>query len=200
MTRKTVFWNRTVAIAALAASSLGLIGCLKAPDYPVVPKISPESIVLKSYYGRPRENRKDSVRLTFSFQDGDGDLGLGGSRFGVATDTAAPFARLNADKTLNRYYNNFFADIYLKNRTTGVFEKLPAAALPGGNLNERYPRLTSADTKAAPIKGTISRIYGFIYDSPFQAGDEIRFNITIADRALHESNTITTNSIVIPPL
>jgi len=195
MTRKLFLG---VQSATMAAGVLALGSCLKAPDYPVVPAIAFNSLTLQSY-GRPREARNDSVRVTISFQDGDGDLGLGGSRFGVAADAQPPFAERNIDGSPNRYNKNFFANIYLKNRTTGLFEKLPDAVLPSGNFNERFPRLISAETKAAPLKGTISRTYGFSLGSPFEPGDEVRFDITIADRALHESNTVTTSSFVIPP-
>ena len=197
MTRKLFLGIQS---AVMAAGALVLSSCLKAPDYAVVPAIAFDSITLNSY-GRPPQARNDSVRVTISFQDGDGDLGIGGSRFGVADDDRPPFAEQNADGSPNRYNKNFFADIYLKNRTTGLFEKLPGSALPSGNFYERFPRLTSAETKAAPLKGTLSRIYGFsLGTSPFVPGDEVRFDITIADRALHESNTVTTSSFVIPPL
>ena len=184
-------------LAALAAGLLALSGCLKAPDYPVVPVIAFESLTLDSR-GKLPQVRLDSVRVTVSFQDGDGDMGLGGSLFGIDADDRAPYAPANPDNSPNRYNKNFFLDIYLKNRTTGVFEKLPPAVLPSGNFYERFPRLSSADTKPAPLKGTISRAYIFAVGAPFLRGDEIRFNITVADRALHESNTITTPSIIIP--
>lgn len=200
MTRKTVFWSRTVAIAALAASSLGIVGCLKAPDYSVVPEISFNSITLTSIAGPRGANRKDSVSVVVNFQDGDGDLGLEGDRFGIASDSMNPFKRLKPDRiTPNRYYRNYFVDVFLKNRTTGIYEKLSANRLPNGDYNGRYPRLVSADTKPAPLKGTITRALLFNYGTPFFGGDEVRFDITIADRAFHESNTITTGSIVIPP-
>lgn len=180
----------------MGASALALGGCLKAPDYAVEPVIAFESIALRSF-PRPPEPRTDSVRVTVSFKDGDGDLGLGG-KFGVPADTTYPY-NFNKRGPRNRFYENYFIEPFRKNRSTGMFEKLPASAASVSGYNGRYPRLTAADTKPAPLKGTISRDFSFALLSPFFPGDEVRFEVTIADRALHESNTITTSSIIIPP-
>ena len=194
MTRKLFFWGRA---GALVASTLAFVGCLKAPDYPVEPTIAFDTITLRSF-PNPPSPRVDSVRVTVSFQDGDGDLGLGG-RLGVPADAEYPYAFQNNDGTPNRYNSNYFIEPYRKNRSTGVFEKLPISVIPAGEYNGRFPRLTAADTKPAPLKGTISRDFSFALGAPFIPGDEVRFEVIIADRALHESNTITTSSIIIPP-
>lgn len=198
-TRNFPVSNRLITAVAVLAGTIGLGSCLKAPDYSVVPKISFESIKLKSVrVGGSAPNTSDTVRVTINFQDGDGDLGLGG-RFGVLPDDARfPYAYKNRDSTINRFNNNFFAEAYRKNRVTGAFEKLSATDPSKGVYNERYPRLTSAETKVAPLKGTILRTYAFALGSPFFPGDEVRFQISIVDRALHESNVITTASVIIP--
>ena len=194
MMRKLFFWG---GAGACLASGLALPSCLKAPDYPVVPAISFEKITLRSF-PKPPSPRIDSVRVTVAFQDGDGDLGLGG-KLGVAADAEFPYAFNNSDGTLNRYNNNYFIEPFRKNRSTGEFEKLPTSVIPAGEYSGRYPRLTAADTKPAPLKGTVSRDFSFALGAPFVPGDEVRFEVVIADRALHESNTVTTSSIVIPP-
>ena len=195
MLRKLFFWSRA---GAALAGALAFSGCLKAPEYAVEPVIAFESIRLRTY---PGTGRVDSVRVTVSFKDGDGDLGLGGKLGVFPADEQKPYAYLNIvnrDTTINPFYNNYFIEPYVKNRSTGVFEKLPDSRATSGGYNGRYPRLTAAETKPAPLKGTISRNFALLYGLPFVAGEEVRFEVSILDRALHVSNTITTTSIILP--
>jgi hypothetical protein len=70
-----------------------------------------------------------------------------------------------------------------------------------GAYNGAFPHPTATtDSKAAPIKGTLTYApIAFGLGDIFQPGQTVRFEITIADRALNLSNTITTDSIVIQP-
>lgn len=142
----------------------------------------------------------DSVLLSVSFEDGDGNLGLS------STDTTPPYSQtacpsgannldcLPRDKIENKFRYNFFVIIKREN-SVGVFEEV---TIPNNiTFNARFPKLT--DNKAdAPLSGDINKTLEIFYDfanSPFKSGDIIAFEVQIADRKLNLSNTIMTNSI-----
>jgi hypothetical protein len=185
---------------AFSVGGLGLLAgslsaCLKAPEYSNTPSISFNSIQdiriqPKAKGGQPL----DSIRLTINYQDGDGDLGL-------STDERAkpPF---DFQKGTNRFYNNFFVEPFVKNPATRKYESLVSKGLTtAGAYNGAFPHpTTTTDSKAAPIKGTLTYApIAFGLGDIFQPGQTVRFEITIADRALNLSNTITTDSVIIQP-
>jgi hypothetical protein len=55
--------------------SLGVGGCFTPPEFPVQPQIEYESIVFREY-GSGFDAEADSLILSITFKDGDGDLGL----------------------------------------------------------------------------------------------------------------------------
>ncbi|RYE88966.1 MAG: hypothetical protein EOO37_05875 [Cytophagaceae bacterium] len=180
---------QAVGFVSLAAG--GLTGCLSAPSYPNTPSIAFESIRRERFTPTPGALPIDSIYVTISFQDGDGDLGL-------TADEAktTPYS--------NKYYGaNFFATSFVKRATTNVYDSLKTVR-PDLNLSKayQYERFghvsTTTDSRKAPLKGTLTRSYGFIYGSPFLPTQEIKFRISIYDRALNQSNEIETESIVIP--
>src|SRR5688572_5160302 len=57
------------------------VSCFQPPEYPVQPQIEFEDV----YYGDGPRN--DSIVVTFTYKDGDGDLGLGS----VQSETLPPF-------------------------------------------------------------------------------------------------------------
>jgi hypothetical protein len=185
---------------AFSVGSLGLLAaslssCLKAPEYPVTPSISFNDIqdirIQKAKGAQPL----DSIRMTINYQDGDGDLGLS------EDDRKNP--PFDYQKGANMFYNNFFIEPFVRNAATGKYESLVSKGiLTAGAYNGAFPHpTTTTDSKAAPIKGTITYApLAFGLGDIFQPRDSVRFEITIADRALHVSNTITTRSIFIPPL
>jgi hypothetical protein len=185
---------------ALSIGSLGLLAtslssCLKAPEYPDTPSISFNTIQdiripPKARGGQPL----DSIRMTINYQDGDGDLGL------TENDRKSP--PFDYQTGTNRFYNNFFVEPFVKNTATGKYESLVSRGLTtAGQYNGAFPRpTTTTDNKAAPIKGTLTYApIAFGLGDVFQPGQIVRFEITIADRKLHLSNTIRTDSVVIPP-
>ncbi len=123
-----------------------------------------------------------------SFQDGDGDLGLSPTN---ASDTMPPFQNRNPDGTLNKFRNNIF--VTLQVNRDGVFETV---ALPDGQgFDGRFPPLNTIDQETA-LEGIIRYRLGIFYGvfgSPINAGDQIRFEVQIADRSLNESNVIQTS-------
>lgn len=170
----------------------GLSGCLKEPSYSTTPEISFNNIELRRFKpADPQGQPIDSVFVTINFQDGDGDLGLT-----EAESKQSPYAYPS------QFANNYFVEPYVKNRTTGKFVSLVSQGrLTAGVYNGRFDHpSTLTDSKAAPLKGTLTRRLGFGYGDLFVAGQQVRFTVNIVDRALHISNTITTDSVTIAPL
>lgn len=144
-----------------------LAGCLKTEEFPVVPHIT-----FKSY-----EQRPDSATLTISFTDGDGDIGLDQG------DTLAPF------NPGSHWYHNFFVDYYRMENGSWVLQQF---ALP---LYYRIPVITPTGQNKA-LEGDIS-VELSPQVLPQAPGDTVRFGVRIADRALHESNTVHTDAIIV---
>jgi len=185
-----------LSLGGLALLATGLGGCLKAPEYSIIPSISNNKVVVRRYkYADPKQQPIDSVFITVNFQDGDGDLGLT-----AAESQVAPYAFPSI------FNNNYFVEPIVRHPGSTQYvtpitiiqgKEVPLAA---GALNGRFDHITGlTDSKTSPIKGTLTRTFAFGYGDLFKAGDVVRFNVGIADRALHLSNTIRTDSIVIAP-
>jgi hypothetical protein len=178
---------QTAGLLSLMAA--GFTSCLTAPSYSTTPEISFNSIKHDRY--NINGGLVDSILVTINFQDGDGDLGL------TATEgTSAPY-------TPTYYGANFYATPFVKTAQTGGFDSLknarPMLQLRKNYLYERFDHpSTTTDNRAAPLRGTLKRSYRFVPGSQFLPGDEVKFRISIFDRALHRSNEIETTSIIIP--
>lgn len=114
----------------------------------------------------------DSAHLIISFTDGDGDIGL------TQSDTSEP------------YLFNFFTRYYTKVNGVFVEKVLP---IP---LNFRIPILNSSK-KSKSLEGDILITFLKPYYFP-TLKDTIQYEIYIKDRALHESNRIRTDEIIVP--
>ena len=177
---------QTAGLLSLVA--LGFTSCLSAPSYSNTPEISFESIKHDRY--NINGSLIDSVIITINFQDGDGDLGLTNTEA-----TVAPY-------TPKYYGANFFMTPFVKN-TRGTYDSLktvrPDLFLRKNSYYDRFDHLsTTTDSKASPLRGTLRRAYAFLYGSPFLPNQEVKFTVSVFDRALHQSNEIETTSIVIP--
>ncbi|MCK9611283.1 MAG: hypothetical protein PHR81_00740 [Bacteroidales bacterium] len=159
-------------ILLLLAGLFFLSGCIKEEEFPPEPYI--EFIGLAKIQNA--NNIDDKGILKISFTDGDGDMGL------ADNDTMQPF-----DKS-SIYYYNFFIKYFEKQH--GQFVEVP----PAVTFNSRIPELKSNNINGA-IKGEIE-IELFI-NNPFSPYDTVRFEAYIVDRALHHSNTITTNELIV---
>lgn len=144
-----------------------LSACLKTEEFPKEPRL-----VFKSY-----EGSISPAKLTVSFTDGDGDIGLNQS------DTLAPYNPGGA------WYYNFFVDYYKK--VNGAWVK-QVFTLP---LYYRIPVITPTGQNKA-LQGDIA-VDIAQQVLPQVPGDTVRFGIHIADRALHESNTVFSDAIVV---
>ena len=145
------------------------LGCRKTEKFPIEPELTFKSFEL---FG-------DSASLTVSFTDGDGDIGLDDS------DTQAPF------DTASAYYNNFFLE--QEDLINGVWTPY---VFPGLPLYYRIPRITlNGQNKTS--EGDISVAIDPLPLSISQLSDSIRFSVKIVDRALHESNVVYSNQIIL---
>lgn len=169
----------------------GLSGCIKEPSFSSTPDISFNRIELRRFTPAGTNQQPiDSIYITINFQDGDGDLGLT-----EAESKVSPYA------FPSQFNSNYFIAAFVKRPRSKTYE--PAVSLLSGvpigaGLNGRFDHpSTLTDGKAAPLKGTLTRRLGIGAGDVFNTGDKVRFTVSIADRALNVSNTITTDSIVI---
>jgi hypothetical protein len=147
---------------------LSFAECRDAESLPIVP-----SIKYKSHQKITNANGKDSlIRLTFSYIDGDGDLGLSES------DTLPPY------KYGGKFYFNIFIDYYEKSGN-----KFVPVVIPFTTDTVRFlyrMDVITPEGKNKAIRGEISTIMDL---SPYNVKPSaIKFGIQIADRQLHLSN------------
>lgn len=117
-------------------------------------------------------NRAKGGRLKFYFEDGDGDIGMHPPT-GEVLDT-----------------NNLIIKLYRK--TGGVMAPAPASD-PLNPSSYRIPFM-EREGQNKILKGTIDVTFLYLFYSP---ADTIRYEFYIKDRALNESNVVTTNDIII---
>lgn len=160
--------------------------CQKPVEYPIEPKIAYEGF---AYLFNADSTFSGEGIISFSYTDGDGDLGLDEG------DTVSPFGRHDA-----HYYNMVIDYLKLEN---GVFVKKPllswnaqTQSYDTATFNARFHRLRDSEEPKA-ISGTMD--YRLMVQNPLSPNDTVKFEIRILDRALHESNTIQTESIVTNP-
>lgn len=179
--------NTTKIMTFLAFLAFLATACFKAPQYADTP-----AIVFESIRNAPTTGG-DSVIIVFSYQDGNGDLGLDES------DKQPPFQELNSDGSVNPAFFNFYANAYKK--INGRY--VPIIFSKDFTLNGRIPRLNK--TRSSAIEGTIR--YGIrfeylfssegVYSPPVFRNDTIKFDVQIADRGLNKSNIVQTSEIII---
>lgn len=178
-------------VLVLAGLSGALSGCLSAPTYPIEPSIEFNNLtVVRNSPGRG-EIPTDTFKITIDFRDGDGDLGL------TAEEIAAPpYRTTNADGMVNQNRQfNYYLRVFHRIPPSSQFEEI----FPGQEFGH-FPLLNSGvDAKSSPLKGDLTFRRFFAFGSPFNAGDEVRFTVSIKDRALNESNTVTSSIYTIPP-
>ena len=145
--------------------------CFKSEEYPIEPIIFDPIFLISG----------NSAKLTFSFTDGDGDIGL------PPGDTLAPY---NPD---SYYHYNLYVDYYEKDDENGWQR---GRDLEGDSIVFQY-RLKPIVVKgrARGIKGTMD-VTMISFANPLSSqSDTIRFTIKLIDKALNESNVIETAEI-----
>ena len=166
---------------------LAAISCQKPVEYPIEPRIEYQGF---TYLFNADSTFSGEGIISFSYTDGDGDLGLDDS------DTVPPFGPNDA------HYYNMVVD-YLK-CVNGEFVKTPLLSwnvqtqtYDTVTFNARFKRLRDSEEPKA-ISGTMD--YTLPVQNPLSPNDTIKFEIRILDRALHESNVIQTEPIYTNPI
>ncbi|WP_242918537.1 hypothetical protein [Pontibacter liquoris] len=166
--------------------------CRKEPNYPDTPEIEFRRV---DQYTYPTNNvLHDSLVIVLGYKDGDGDLGLNRLQKDDP-DSNPPY------NSGSPYEYNFFASLQIKKGDQYVPLALSNNLL---NLNGRFQRLTS-DSRAEALEGEIKyslvnfdrAIFDFFDPTLFSPTDTIRFEIYIYDRALHKSNVVVTDDLVL---
>ena len=167
--------------------ALATVACQKPVEYPVEPKIAYEGF---TYLFNADSTFSGEGIISFSYTDGDGDLGLD------ERDTLPPFGFNDA------HYYNMVVD-YLK-CVNGEFVKTPLLSWNAQTqtydtvtFNARFKRLRDSEEPKA-ISGKMD--YTLTVQNPFSPNDTVKFEIRILDRALHESNVIQTEAIITNPM
>ena len=181
------------SLIALLFLGLMVVSCQKEVEYPIEPRIEYQGF---TYLFDADSTFNGEGIISFSYTDGDGDLGLDDD------DTLSPFGFLDT------HYYNMVVD-YLKS-VNGVFVKTPLLSphVPTNpvdtlvlydtvTFNARFKRLRDSEEPKA-ISGTME--YKLTVQNPFSPNDTVKFEIRIFDRALHESNVIQTDPIVTNPM
>ncbi len=149
-----------------------LLSCKKKESYPDIPAIQ-----FKDFSKIANNTIIDEKGvITFSFTDGNGDIGLS------PEDTLAPY------NPGSPYYYNFLIHYFEKQKGnwTEVVPPLP--------FNARIP-LINPSGKEMPLSGEIQmEVY---INNQLSVYDTIRFEFYILDRGLHQSNTVTTPDIIV---
>lgn len=150
-----------------------LSGCMKKESYPDIPQIEFVS------YTNVFDTGRYAIQgiLNISFRDGNGDIG-----FYSDADTFPPY------QPGGQYYYNYVI-IYFE-KQNGVYKQIDLSP----PFSSRIPWLTPLDPGKA-IKGTISDKMDFM--NPIHLYDTIQLKAFIYDRALHQSNVITTPEIIL---
>lgn len=164
-----------------ASVLLTVSACINEPNYSKTPAISFKSVqkILRPAGTGVGQGKRDSVVVTISFQDGDGDLG-------EDTGDTMRIKQLFANETWGNYELKTFQ------LTNGKYTEL---ILPANN-KLYFPRLTK-DGQKGSIEGTLDFSQKFFYQTG-QSGYKlvpVKFQVRIRDRALNVSNTIETDTV-----
>lgn len=158
-----------VCILAILHGFFLFTSCIKQEEYPDIPQIEFREFLLVFDTGQYAVKGV----LTFSFRDGNGDIGLN------PKDTLPPYEH-GGD-----YYYNLLIHYFEKQQGEWVEIDLDPPC------HARIPVLTPDDPGKA-IKGFISDTLAL---DPHPESDTIRLEVFIYDRALNKSNVITTPDI-----
>ncbi len=153
-------------------ASAFLAGCFKKDEFRSAPEIEYVSFTILG----------DSARVTFSFKDGEGDIGL------EPEQTSPPY------DVNSKFHYNLFLEYYEK-KDNGGWQ--PGTDLNGDSIVFRNRLRPIYNGKPKSIKGTIEyTIEPIFYNQLSTDNDTIKYRIQIIDRALNESNWIETDVII----
>jgi hypothetical protein len=130
-------------------SVLLISSCFNPPEFPVTPEIEFEDIYFKEI---GNNSTPDSLVLTISFKDGDGDLGLGDN------DVDDPFHE--QDFFLDENNNNKL--LRLRSRKIPGNEDLPPFEKPYNCLNYTYDTLYVPESQKSVFDETYNQVRKFV--------------------------------------
>lgn len=167
--------SKIAVFSILSAGFIFLQGCLKPQEFPIEPAIE---------YKNFEPNSADSATLSFTFTDGDGDVGFNEGEVDPPYDTGSI------------YHYNVFLDYYEK--VNGVWQ--PGTTTSGKPISFRYrTALLTPDGNNKALKGEIRvSIIPYYYNPASPDSDTIMYKIRMCDRALHMSNEVETPEIIVP--
>lgn len=142
--------------------------CAQEDDYPIIPEISFLD------YEVVENEQADSVKLTFSYLDGDGDLGL------KQDETSLPG---------NPEIKNVIFVDYFERYSDPVFRRVIALGAEDSLIYPYNPPLLTPSGVKKAIRGEIT-ISIDIYPLPLDTVKEIKYSIYMYDRQGHKSNVI----------
>ncbi len=185
---------RTLSVAAIVCfTATGLSSCISAPNYEDEPEIDFKSLTKVHVPSANGQLAVDTLKFAIDFKDGDGDLGLSDEDI-----KKAPYNSPTGGPNNRGFQFNYFIQPFKK--VNGVFE--PFITPFGGFKGEydgRYLRLdgtNNTDVKPAPLRGTLRyKLPLFLDGVIFSPGDVFKFEISIMDRKLHQSNTVMTSEV-----
>jgi hypothetical protein len=178
----------------LGLAGAGLNSCIQAPEYSTTPEIDFKEARNVYTPGVGGNSPLNEITFVLNFRDGDGDLGLSQDDIKSAPYNQAPQAPipLNRNHATNEY--NYF--IQPEKFANGVWTSFQAGIV--GEYDGTFPRLDGTDAKPAPLKGELNyRLPIYLDGAIYKANDKLRFKLTIVDRALHVSNTVTSTEITL---
>lgn len=153
----------------ISAAAVLLMACPDVEQFPPEPSIEFVSLV---------QNEPDSATLSFSFLDGDGDIGLSNS------DTTGEFALGQT------FHHNLFIEYFEKQNGVWTLINLP---LP---YRYRIPLITPTGQNKL-LEGTIDVGLAPFPTDPFSQYDTVKYSIQLADRALNLSNVVESGELVV---
>jgi hypothetical protein len=163
---------RIFLYTVLVISALLFLGsCHKIEQISPIPNISFTSFTIFDTLDI-LGNQSKGGKLSFFFEDGDGDVGLNPPEFGQTDST------------------NLFLTLYRK------IDGEMVRAKPGDPLypsDYRIPYMVRLGQNKI-LRGTISVTFLYLFYSPT---DTIKYDFYIQDRALHKSNLASTSEIII---
>ena len=160
--------------------ALALASCVDIPDFSDTPTIFYNGIDQNTETDSTGRRIRENVIITIDFEDGNGDLGATSDERSDPKFTE-PYGRLGN-------YELVTARKELNGRWT-------ESILAGDSL--KWMPILKPDGKSGPIKGKLDLNTSFLYGNS-TVPITMKFKVRIRDRALHWSDQIETDSVVVP--
>jgi len=174
-------------ILVFFVSAIALASCVDIPDFSDTPTIFYNGIDQFTETDSTGRRIRENVIITIDFEDGNGDLGATSDERNDPKFTA-PYAKFMAPYAALGNYELVTARKELNGRWT-------ESILAGDSL--KWMPILKPDGKAGPIKGKLDLNTSFLYGNS-TVPITLKFKVRIKDRALHQSNQIETDSVVVP--